>query len=103
MKNLGGKVDLHMSSMPPETIKYFSAWRAEDVMDTVHLVELIVPREERVECCDLKHHTPNTPNVHLVIVIPISHKALRRSVPPGRDILCVRLARVNPLAGTEVS
>jgi hypothetical protein len=40
-------------------------------VDLVHLVELVIAGEEREESDDLKHHTANTPKVHLVIVVAV--------------------------------
>ena len=72
-------------------------------MDLVHLVDLVVTREQRKERDNFEEDAANAPEVHLVAVVPISEQALGCAVPACRDVLCVRLLRVDTTTGAEVS
>lgn len=65
-------------------------------MNAMHLIQLILPRKERILRHQLKQHTPKPPDVHLLIVVAVRHEALRRSVPPRADVICVWLRRLIP-------
>ena len=71
-------------------------------MDLVHLVELIVAREQREECEHLEHDAADAPVVHLVAVVAVGHQAFGRPVPASRDVLSEGRLRVDPTAGAEV-
>ena len=45
--------------------------RPQHAVYSVGLVQLIVAREKREQCNDLEHHTPHSPNIHFIIVVPI--------------------------------
>lgn len=76
--------------------------RAKDVMNFVNLIELVVAREQRAQSKHLEEDAADSPVVHLVVVVAVSQQALRRPVPPGRDVLCERRLRVDSAAGPEV-
>lgn len=56
---------------------------AHDIVDFMNLVELIVSGEQGIKRQDLKKDTADTPDVHFVPIVAISHQALGRAVPPG--------------------
>lgn len=72
-------------------------------MYPVHLVQLIRSREYGIKGRNLEHDTPSTPDIHLVVVVAISHQALGRTVPSSRDVLGVWMLRVHALTRTQVS
>jgi hypothetical protein len=76
--------------------------RAEDVMNFVDLVELVVAREERKQGEHFKIDAANAPVVHLMIIVAVSQQALGRSVPPGGDVLSEGRLRIDASAGTKV-
>ena len=47
--------------------------------------------------------TAISPNIHLRIIITISHQTLRGSIPPRRNILSVRLFRINSFTRSKIS
>lgn len=71
-------------------------------MDSVHLIEFIVAREERVECRDLEHDAPDAPDVHFVVVVAVRHEAFWRSVPSRGNVLGIGLSRVDSLARSQI-
>ena len=85
-----------------EVIEKVFVWRAQDVVNLVHLVDLIVAGEQREERDDFKKNAANAPQVHLVTVIAVREKALGCTIPTSRNVLCVRLFRVDATAGTEI-
>mmetsp|Transcript_49067 Transcript_49067/g.118233 ORF Transcript_49067/g.118233 Transcript_49067/m.118233 type:complete len:227 (+) Transcript_49067:799-1479(+) len=76
--------------------------RADDVVNLVDLVELVGAGEEGVEGEHLEHDAAHPPHVHLVVVEAVGQQALGRAVPAGRDVLGVRLLRVDAAAAAEV-
>lgn len=97
------EVKLHVARHALELREELGRRRAEDVMDFVHLVELVVAREKREKGEDLKVHAADSPVVHLVIVIAVSEQALWRSVPPRANVLREGRLRVDATARAEVS
>lgn len=73
-----------------EHVERFLRRSAQNVMNFVDLVQLIVAREEWEQRQNFKENTTHTPNVHLVTVVAVRHQALRRSVPASRDVLSQR-------------
>ena len=88
--------------MPLELVEQLLIRCAQDVMDLVHLIEFIVPRKQREERNDLEYDAADAPQVHLVPIIAISEEALRCTIPPRRDILCVGLLRIDATTTTKV-
>ena len=88
--------------MPLELVEQLLIRCAQDVMDLVHLIEFIVPRKQREERNDLEHDAADAPQVHLVPIVSISEEALRCTIPPRRDVLCVRLLRIDATTTTKV-
>jgi len=81
------EVQLHVGRHLLELVNELLGRRAQDVVDLVNLVELIFTGKEWVERQDFKKYAPHAPNVHFVTVVAIRHQALRRAVPPGRNVL----------------
>ena len=48
-----------------------------DVMNLVNLVYFVVSREKREERKDLEEYTSDSPDVHLMVIVPVSQQALR--------------------------
>ena len=48
-----------------------------DVMDLVNLVYFVVSREKREERKDLEEYTADSPNIHLMVIVPVCQQALR--------------------------
>lgn len=48
-----------------------------DVMDLVNLVYFVVSREKREERKDLKEYTSDSPDIHLMVIVPVSQQTLR--------------------------
>ena len=71
-------------------------------MDLVNLVQLVVAREQRKQRDDFKHDASDAPKVHLVAVVAVGEQAFGRTVPPGRDVLSVRLFRVDTTTTAKV-
>lgn len=66
------------------------------------LVELVFAWEEWFFCDEFKQHTAESPNVHFLVVVAISHQTLGSSVPTSRDVVSVRKRRVLALAGSKI-
>ena len=71
-------------------------------MDLVNLIYLIISREEGEKRDDFEEDAADTPKIHLVAVVAIGEEALWRPVPPGGDVLCIGLLRVDSSARAEV-
>ena len=71
-------------------------------MDLVNLIYLIISREEGEKRDDFEEDAADTPKVHLVAVVAIGEEALWCPVPPGGDVLCIGLLRVDSSARAEV-
>lgn len=66
------EVELHVSCIFLEIVQKTLIRRAEDIVDLMHLVNLIIARKQGEERNDLKKNTANTPKVHFVTVVSIS-------------------------------
>lgn len=99
---LGGEVDLHVRGLALEPVQQFLAGRAEDVVDAVDLVELVLAGEEGFLGDELEQHAAEAPDIHLLVIVAIGHEALRRPVPPGRDVVGIGRGRVLALAGAQI-
>ena len=62
---------VHVAGVTLELVQECFFRRAEYVMYLVHLVEFVIAREEWEKRDDFKHDTTDTPQVHLVTVVPI--------------------------------
>mmetsp|Transcript_75967 Transcript_75967/g.245889 ORF Transcript_75967/g.245889 Transcript_75967/m.245889 type:complete len:257 (+) Transcript_75967:1021-1791(+) len=77
-------------------------WGAQDVVDLLDLIHLVLSREEREECDDLEADTACRKKVHLEVVVPIGQQALGGPVPARADVLCERLPRVDASTAAQV-
>lgn len=57
--------------------------------DEVELVNIRLPRPQRIPTQQLSKHTPQCPYVHWRPVLSISDQELRSPVPAGRYVVCV--------------
>lgn len=64
---------------------------APHLVNPTDLVQLVGPRKEGVQAGYLEEHAARPPLVHLWAVVTIREEAFRSSIPPGRDVLRVRL------------
>ena len=94
--------EVHVAGVPLELVEQLLVGRAQDVMDLVHLVELVVPREQREERDNFEHDAAHAPQVHLVPVVAVRQEALGRSVPARRDVFRVGLLAVDASTAAEV-
>jgi hypothetical protein len=67
------------------------------------LIKFILAWEQRLFGDEFEEHTAETPNVHLLIIIAVSHEALGSTIPPGGDVVSIGRGRVFALAGAKVS
>ena len=95
--------EVHVARVPLELIEQLLVGGAEDVMDLVHLVKLVVAWEEGEQGNDFEHDAANAPQVHLVAVVSVSKEAFGCTVPPGGDVLGVGLLGVDAATRSEVS
>ena len=65
-----------------ETLKNVFLGSAQDVMDFVHLIELVFSWEKGEEGQDLEKDAADAPDIHFVVIIPLRQQTLWRSVPP---------------------
>ncbi len=84
---LRGEVQRDLPWVALELLQDSLAGYAEDVMYFVNLVELVVTWEEREQTQNFEEHAAHPPYVHLVVIVAVREEALRRAVPPSRDIL----------------
>ena len=94
--------EVHVRGVSLELIEQGLVGRAQNVMNFVHLVEFVVPGEEREQRDDLEHDAADAPQIHLVAIVAVGEEALGRAVPPCRDVLRVRLLRIDTAAGAKV-
>lgn len=97
------KVELHVGCVFLEVVQQLLLRRAHNVVNFVHLVNFVVAWKQRKQRNDFEKDTANAPQVHFVAVIAVGEEAFGRTVPPGGDVLCVRLLGVDSPAGSEVS
>lgn len=72
-------------------------------MNFVYLIHFVVSGEEREEGQNFKENTTNSPVVHFMIVVAVSEKTLRGTIPSCGDVLCEWWLGVDPSTGTKVS
>ena len=60
-------------------------------MNFVHLVELIVAREQGEKRDYFKHDAAHTPKIHFIAVVAICQQTFWCTVPTCAYVLCVRL------------
>lgn len=87
-----------MRRLTSKPIKHLRFRRPDDIMNPMNLIELILARKKRFLGDQLKQHTPKSPNIHLLIVVPISHQALGSPVPTCRYVISIRCGTVLALA-----
>jgi hypothetical protein len=83
----GLKFELHMGCIFLKLVNQFLRRRAHNIVDFMNLVELVVSGEQRVKRKNFEEDATHAPDVHFVTVVAVSHQALRRAVPTGRNIL----------------
>lgn len=83
-------LSFHIHSAPPPT---FTGLPADRRVVSFHLD---LPH-------DLIEDTTCAPHVHLEAVVAVGQEALRRSVPAGGDVLCVRRLGVHTPARAKVA
>ena len=59
---------------------------AKDVVYLVHLVKLIISREDREQREHFEKHTADPPDVHFVPVVAVCQEALGSAIPACRDV-----------------
>ena len=96
------EVKLHMRCIFLEIVQQCLFGAAQDIVDFVHLVHLVVAGEQWEQRDDLEEHAAYAPKVHLVAVVAVGEEALGRPVPPGGNIFRIRLFRVNASARSKI-
>ena len=97
------KIKLNMGVLVSlESGKYMFLRGTKHIMDFVDLVKLIFTWEQWEQRKNFKEDATHAPDIHLIVIITLCEKALRRPVPSCRYILSVPLA-LHPLAGSEVN
>jgi len=96
------EVKLHMRSHFLKLVEQFFVWCSYNVMDFVHLIQLVCSWKKRSESQDFEEYTPNAPVVHFVVVIAVGKQALWRSVPPGWNVFSKWWFRVYSSARSKV-
>lgn len=91
-----------MSGLTSKTLKNFCPRSAQDVVNSMDLVELILTGEKRFFGYQFEENTTKTPNVHFLVIVAICHEALRSPVPTSGYIVGVRGRRVFTLAGAKI-
>ena len=91
-----------MSGLTSKTLKNFCPRSAQDVVNSMDLVELILTGEKRFFGYQFEENTAKTPNVHFLVIVAICHEALRSPVPTSGYIVGVRGRRVFTLAGAKI-
>ena len=75
----------------------------EDVVYFVNLIQLIITGKQREEREHLKEDATDTPDIHFVPVMAISHEAFWCTVPSRRDVLRQGRLAVQASAAAEIS
>ena len=75
---------------------------AENAVNLLELVLLVLPREERREAADLVEYAADAPHVHLRAVVAVGEQALGRAVPARRNVLRERVLAVASAARAKV-
>ena len=96
------KVDLHVSCVPRKVVQELFVRCPDGLVDLVDLVELVLAGEQRAQTEHFVHDAADAPNVHLVGVISVREQALRRAIPPGRNVLGQRHVLVEAAAAAEI-
>lgn len=97
------KVDFHMGSLRSKAIKNLWFGRSNNIMNSIDLIKFIFSRKQWFLCDKLEQNTPETPDVHFFIIVPISHEAFRSTIPPCGDIVSKRCRTVLTFAWTQIS
>mmetsp|Transcript_95509 Transcript_95509/g.292121 ORF Transcript_95509/g.292121 Transcript_95509/m.292121 type:complete len:343 (-) Transcript_95509:290-1318(-) len=97
------ETEIHVGSVPLELLVQEVFGRGpQHVVDLGNLVHLVLAWKQWEQRDDLEPNATGSEEVHLEIVKAIREKALRCSVPPGADVLCIRLPGINPSATAQV-
>jgi hypothetical protein len=92
-----------MSCILLEIIEQCFIGRAKDIVDLVHLVDFVIAWEERKERYNFKEDASYSPKIHFVAVVAICQQTFWSSVPSSRNILGIRLLRINASTGAKIS
>ena len=98
----GWKIDLHMSGLTSKTLKNFCPWSAQDIVNSMDLVELILTGEKRFFGYQFEENTAKTPNVHFLVIVAVCHEALGSPVPTSGYVVGVGGGGVFAFAGAEI-
>jgi hypothetical protein len=99
---LGFEVKYHVSGLLLKLVEDGLLWSAQDVVDFVDLVQLVVSRKDREQRNNFKEDAAYAPVVHFVIVVAVSHQTFRRAVPPRAYVLGKGRLRVHATTGPEI-
>ena len=66
-----GKVKLHMSCVLLKTIQHSFVGSAQNVVDSMDLIQFVGSWKEWKKTTYIEKYAPNTPDVHLLVVVTI--------------------------------
>jgi hypothetical protein len=76
--SLHRKVKLYMCILVPrKPLQHMLTRCPKHVMDLMDLIQFILPWKQWEQTQDLKEHTAHSPDIHLIIIIPLCKKTLR--------------------------
>lgn len=78
-----------MSSLSFEAVDKFLFGSSEYIIDAMYLIEFVLAWEERLLGDEFEENASESPDVHLFVIVAVSHEALGSSIPPGGDIVRV--------------
>ena len=97
-----GKIDLHVSSLASEPIQDVLPGRTKNIIDSMDLIELVFAREEGFFGYKFEENAAKAPNIHLFVIVAVSHETFGSPIPPRGDVVGVRSRRVFTFTGAEV-
>ena len=92
----------HMGRMTFIKLKQIFGRRSNDLINAMNLIKLVFSTKQRVLSDHFEEHTSIPPNIHLKIIVPVSHQAFWSPVPPGRNILSQWRLTIDTLTWTKV-
>lgn len=91
---LGWEVELHMRGPALKPLQNLWSRSTQHVVNQMHLIELVTPGKQRYFLDEFKQHTPKSPDIHLFVVVAVSHQTLWRPIPSCADIFGIWLLTV---------
>ena len=88
---LGREVKLHVGCSALVKLEQLGIGSSDRIVDLVYLIEFTFACKKWVLGDHFEKHTAKTPNIHFMVIVPVSQQTFGRPVPSSGYVRCMRL------------